>query len=186
MTDTLDAFRKTLEDSQRESTVQVLFKCARLANEKALHTLPAHPSGARLRQSHTALFPYVTLEGTRLTELAQKVGISKQAVGQLVDELVELSVFERVEDPSDARAKLVRWTPKGQQGLLAGLKALRELELQLAEAVGHKTWQQLRHALLRLQDHLMLNDTPQASPVAPSNARSISKKTGKPRKSRAT
>ncbi len=150
----LEKFREILDKSQRESTVQVLFKCARLVNERALAGLPVHPEHGRLRQSHTALFPFVTLEGIRITELAQKVGISKQAVGQLVDELVLFGVFERINDSTDSRAKLVRWTAKGQQGLLSGMKHLGELEAQLATAIGPSAWQHLREGLILLHDYL--------------------------------
>ena len=51
--------------------------------------------------------------GTRLTALAESAGMSKQAMGQLVDDLERLGYVERVPDPADGRAKIVRLTRRG-------------------------------------------------------------------------
>jgi DNA-binding MarR family transcriptional regulator len=160
-------FRDALEKAKRDSTVQLLFKCSRLLNERSLAALPTHPTGARLRPSHTALFAFVSFEGTRITELAQRLAISKQAVGQLVDELVQMGVFERVDDPSDARAKLVRWTPQGQQGLLHGLQTLAVIESELSDAIGARAWRHLRESLVALHDHLERAQPTSTLPVQP-------------------
>ena len=62
-----------------------------------------------IRPAHTALFPHIDLSGTRQTALARRMGVSKQAVGQLVSELEQMGALERVPDPSDGRARLVRF-----------------------------------------------------------------------------
>src|SRR5690242_15159414 len=98
------AFRARLEQAKRSSTLQVLFKVARLLDEAALARVAERQGGPRLRRSHMSLFPHIALEGTRSSELADKLGISKQAVSKLVDELVELGVLARLSDPDDARA----------------------------------------------------------------------------------
>src|SRR5690349_18386566 len=79
-------FREQLEQAKRESTLQILFKVARLLDEAALATV-AERRGTTLRRSHMALFPHIALEGTRISDLAEKLGISKQAVSKLVDDL---------------------------------------------------------------------------------------------------
>ncbi len=165
VTDSNEGFRRALDSAARESTAQLLFKCARLVNARALASLPSGRGGARVRQAHTALFPHVRVEGTRLTELASAVGVSKQAVGQLVDELVEWGMFERVADPTDARAKLVRWTARGRRGLLEGLATLRSLEDELSLSLGDARWSALRDALLALHDLL---EPPSPAVVTPS------------------
>lgn len=151
---TTEEYRAQLEEAKLASTAQLLFVCARRVNERALARAPRAPDGRAVRQAHTALFPHVTLEGVRITELAAKLGVSKQAVGQLVDELVAMGMFERLDDPTDARAKLVRWTAKGRRGLLQGLGLLRELESELEVALGARAWKGLREGLLALHAHL--------------------------------
>ncbi len=151
-----DAYRAELEARKRESTAQLLMKCARLVNERALARVPKVSGVPAPRPAHTALFPHVPLEGgIRLSELAAKVGITKQAVGQLVDDLEASGVVERAPDPDDARAKRVRWTPKGRKALLAGLATLREVEDELRQAIGDRRWSALHDALGALHDHLV-------------------------------
>ncbi len=142
-----DRFRAQLEAAKHASTAQLLFRAARRMNEVGLGRLQAM-SGQPVRAAHTALFPHITLEGVRQTALAETLGVSKQAVGQLVGELEAMGVVERVRDPSDGRARLVRFSAAGRQGLLAGLGMLRALEDEARAAVGDDAWRGLRSGLL--------------------------------------
>lgn len=116
------------------STFELLFRAARLVNERAIARVQA--AGGTLRAAHTQLFPHISVEGVRLTELADKLGVTKQAIGPLVDDLEREGVVERVDDPDDRRAKRIRWTRKGQRALLHGLGVLATLEHELAREVG--------------------------------------------------
>ena len=136
---------------KRQSVAQLLFKCARLVNEQALGRLNQRRGGPALRASHTALLPHLSSRGVRGAELAKKLGVSKQAVSQLVTELEGWGVVEQVTDPEDGRAKLVRFTRKGEQGLLQGLALLGELEQELADKIGKRRMQELHTALLALE-----------------------------------
>lgn len=144
------SYRATLEQAKRASTLQLLFRAARLLDEEALRRVAARPGRPRLRRAHTSLFPHVDLEGTRITDLASRLGVTKQAVSQLVTELEELGVLERAPDPDDARARLVRFTELGRAGLLDGLGLLRELEAECARELGERRMSELRRALLAL------------------------------------
>lgn len=144
-----------LERTKRESTVQVLFKVARLLDELALERAAAKPGAPRLRRSHTSLLPHIALEGTRITDLAERLGISKQAVSQLVDDLEAFGVVARVNDPEDARARRVVFTDRGKKGLLEGLAVLKGLEAELVNEVGSQRMKNLREALLLLHDWLV-------------------------------
>ena len=131
-----------------------MFKCARLLNERALGSLPTPPT-LRPRAAHLALFPHIELQGgTRITDLATKVGTTKQAVGQLIDELERQGAVERLPDPDDRRAKRVQFTDAGKASILAGLSHLRGIERELARAIGRDTMASLHTALLALHDHL--------------------------------
>ncbi|HTJ45451.1 MAG TPA: MarR family transcriptional regulator [Kofleriaceae bacterium] len=128
------------------STLELLFRAARLVNERAVHE--ARASGAKgLRLAHTQLFPHITSDGIRLTELAARLEISKQAVGPLIDELVAQKVVERIPDPDDKRAKLIRWTQRGRRALLHGMTVLDRLERDLAHQIGARRMTELADTL---------------------------------------
>jgi len=135
-----------LEAAKARSTVQLLFKAARLLNERAIARVRSR-TNKPVRVAHTALLPHIDLEGTRLTELASRLGVTKQAAGQLVDELVAMGMLERAADPADARAKLVRFTKRGRAGIFDGLAVLKELEDDIERLVGASKMRTLHEVL---------------------------------------
>ena len=144
-------FRADLESAKRASVAQLLFKCARLVNERALARVRER-RGVEIRAAHTTLFPHIDVtRGSRLTDLAQVLGVSKQAVGQLVDELCEMGVLERRPDLDDGRAKRVCYTDSGRQGLFEGLAILREEEQAMEQTLGADRFQQLHQMLMALE-----------------------------------
>jgi DNA-binding MarR family transcriptional regulator len=149
------ALRARLEIEKRASTIQVLFKVARLLDEAALARVADRHKGPPLRRSHTSLLPHIALRGTRITDLAEKLGITKQAVSKLVDDLEALGMLAREPDPEDARARLVVFTKRGKEGLFEGLAVLGALEAELASWVGKTRMAQLRAALLIIHDRLV-------------------------------
>src|SRR4051812_27451098 len=85
-------YTKRLEAEKARSTLQLLFKAARLLNEQAIARVRSRTK-MPVRVAHTTLLPHVDLGGTRLTDLAARLGVTKQAVGQLVDELVAMGIL---------------------------------------------------------------------------------------------
>lgn len=146
--------REELELRKRASLGQVLMKAARLLNEQALARVRARTQ-QEIRPAHTAVFPHIDLQGTRLTVIADRMGLSKQAVGQLVGELEAMGAVERVPDPSDGRAKLVRFCQRnGKLVLFDGLAVLVEFEAELAEELGRERLDTLHEHLEALLDTL--------------------------------
>jgi DNA-binding MarR family transcriptional regulator len=142
----------TIDVKLPRSTFELLFRAARLVNECALERIETERQRerkhrVRLRPAHTALFPHITSTGVRLTALADKVGVTKQAIGPLVDDLERDGVVERIDDPVDARAKLIRWTKHGERALLHGLGVLAELERDVAKSVGKQRLAELADTL---------------------------------------
>lgn len=126
----------TFDDRKRASTSQCLMAVARLLNERAIARLRRRLD-LPFRTSHTTLLPHIPLAGgVRQTELAQRLGVSKQAVGQLVDELEGLGVLTRWADPGDGRARQVGYTPRGRTLMAEGLAELETLDAELAEHLG--------------------------------------------------
>ena len=141
---------QALEKEKQASVGQLLFKSARLLNERALARVNRETGQPALRPAHTNLFPHIDFEGTRLSDVAKRIGITKQAVGQLVADLEQMGVVELLADPDDGRAKLVRFTSKGLAAIRHGLDVLRGIEAQLAERIGDRHYRALHHALSAL------------------------------------
>lgn len=161
------AQRQSLEAAKRASTGQLLLKAARLLDEQALTRVnrDARARGAKqptLRPAHTKLLPHIDFEGTRLVTIAERVGVTKQAVSQWIAELEEMKVVELVPDPDDARAKRVRFTPRGLDAIQHGLGVLRSIEDDLSARVGAKEMERLRRTLAAVVTALETLDEPTA------------------------
>lgn len=107
-------------------------RVTRHIDEVAHSRLPATLAGVRIRRSHTALFAHIDWNGTRVGDIAERAQSTKQAVSELIMELVAMGVLEKIVDPKDQRARLVRFTELGQRGILHGLSVLREIEAEIA------------------------------------------------------
>lgn len=90
--------------------------------------------------------------GGRAVDLARTLGMTKQAVGQVLQELERAGLVERVTHPRDARSLLVRPTPRGRALAADGERAIRAVEGRWAAALGPPTLHGLRGALARLAD----------------------------------
>jgi DNA-binding MarR family transcriptional regulator len=84
---------------------------------------------AQVGAAHIHITRHVALAGSRLTQLAANAGMTKQAMGDLVDQCEAWGLVVRVPDARDARARLVKFTPDG----LAWLQAFKEAVAQAEE-----------------------------------------------------
>lgn len=100
-----------------------------------------------LRPTHFALLQQVRPEGLRVTELASLAQMTKQSMGALVDYLEEQGYIERVADPSDGRAWLVRLTPRGREVEQVARAAIGELETEWAQYLGNERFAALQSTL---------------------------------------
>ena len=107
-----------------------------------------------LTESHTGLLPHLDIDGTRITTLAARAGLTKQAIGQMVSELEARGYVTRVPDPSDARAKIVRYTKKGRQFLRDGQTIKQDLHERCRELVGEEAFAAFADQLETLADQL--------------------------------
>ncbi len=99
---------------------------------------------------HLILFRYPTIDGLRPGQLAEQMGISKQAINDLLRQLEALGYLERKRDPSDGRARLIVLTPRGQ-GLMDVLyQAAGEIAAEWASIVGQERYDALRETLLEI------------------------------------
>ena len=103
--------------------------------------------GVSLRPAHSAVFSVLPAEGARLTLLAERAQITKQSMGELVATLVRHGILTQVPDPTDKRAKIIRYTEYGWDVVRIGEGLLRELEAELRAAVGSTALTELRDGL---------------------------------------
>jgi DNA-binding MarR family transcriptional regulator len=74
--------------------------------------------------------------GATASEIGRRLGVSKQAAGKTVDRLAALGYVERVDDPHDARRKLVRLTPRGIDCLVQSAEIFDRLRARWVDRLG--------------------------------------------------
>jgi DNA-binding MarR family transcriptional regulator len=102
------------------------------------------------RPAHRPVFQYLSRDGSRITELAERAQITKQSMGELVRALEERGYVERVPDSSDGRAVLIRRTERGWALNRTLRRLVQELQDEWANALGEEEMEQLLHLLRQL------------------------------------
>jgi DNA-binding MarR family transcriptional regulator len=103
-----------------------------------------------VRPARFTVFQHLPPEGMRLTALAEAALMTKQSMGYLVDDLEALGYVERVSDPVDRRAKLVRLTARGWQIDDTVRAVIHEIEADWSSGLGQENYRQLLHLLRAL------------------------------------
>jgi DNA-binding MarR family transcriptional regulator len=91
-------------------------------------------------------------EGTRLSVLADRAQIAKQTATALVDRLERAGYVERVPDPSDGRARLVRMAARAEAAVPLARAEEDRIEAEWREHLGPGRMRQLREALTALRE----------------------------------
>lgn len=148
-----------LAETRQQHIGRLLQRAARAFSVRAAEKL--HARGHKgLSLAHTTLLSYLDLDGTRITVLAERAGMTKQSMGQLVRELEQQGYVSRQPDLSDRRAVLVTFTEAGWRFLADASVIKQEIEGEYAAILGAERLEDLR-ALLRL-----LSDNADAPPQA--------------------
>ena len=123
----------------------------------AVRALEAEVGPALVDRGATELSPsqarallLVDRTGTRLTELSQRAGVTKQAMMQMIDDLQGIGCVRRTPDPEDARAKVVRLTAKGLRQRAGARKAIQTVESRVKRRLGPRRYEALRVTLEEL------------------------------------
>ncbi|HET9494741.1 MAG TPA: MarR family transcriptional regulator [Chloroflexia bacterium] len=116
-----------------------------------LHEALAEAGYPDIQPTHgNNLFRHLHSEGSRITDIAEQAQLTKQHIGNLVDYLEERGYVERIPDPTDGRAKLVRLTDKGRELERTAEDILDRLETRLATRLGPERYAALRALLEEL------------------------------------
>jgi DNA-binding MarR family transcriptional regulator len=102
--------------------------------------------------AHLAVFQYPAPRGKRITELAARAGMSRQALTYLIRELEGAGYLERKPDPADRRATLVDLTERGELAVRTIRASVRRIEREWARELGERRFEEVRDALLALAE----------------------------------
>jgi DNA-binding MarR family transcriptional regulator len=125
----------------------------RLGNER-LHVRIAERGHPDVRPPHGNVLQYLDREGTSVSELARRAQVTKQSMAELVAHLERHGYVERVPDPADRRAKLVRATDRGGEVYAIARDAITELDREWTELLGKRKMGQLANLLAELNEGL--------------------------------
>jgi DNA-binding MarR family transcriptional regulator len=103
-----------------------------------------------LDAAHLTVFQYPGPHGSRPSELAAKLRVSKQALNYLLGQLERVGYLERRPDPDDLRSKRVALTPRGVAAIRVIREAVAEMETVWSRQLGPERFAQLRDLLLEL------------------------------------
>lgn len=132
-------------------TSLLMFIAARAAADRIFRAV--HDAGfddVTIAQSR--LMMGIDTDGTRVSVLAERAQIAKQTATALVDKLERAGYVERVPDPSDGRARLVRMTPRAEAALPLARAEEDRIEAEWRAHLGDHRMNQLREALTALRD----------------------------------
>jgi DNA-binding MarR family transcriptional regulator len=104
-----------------------------------------------IRPAHGCVFGFIDRGGgVRLTVLADRSGLTKQAVGEAVADLERLGYVERVPDPDDGRAKIIRLSERGREAAAAAEKIFADIERRFSAEVGDQRFEEFHDTLRRV------------------------------------
>ena len=109
-------------------------------------------AGFEITLAQARLLQRVAPDGNRLTDLAAQAQVTKQTAGALVDQLEQRGYVERVADPRDGRARLIRLAGRGRAAAAVAGPVVAAVEAEWAAHLGPESMTALRAALLRLRE----------------------------------
>jgi DNA-binding MarR family transcriptional regulator len=137
---------------EAEPNLGVLLFVAYRAMEQRVFTALTAAGYGDVTPAQARVFQRIAPGGSRLTDLAEQAQITKQSTGFLVDQLERAGYVQRVPDPADARARLVRIAPRGLRALPVAAAVVAEVQAEWAAHLGQRRTDQLRQALLLLRE----------------------------------
>ena len=143
------ATREELDELRQHHVGRLLLRAHRQFSLRAIEELRQRGHDG-LNLSHTNLLAHLDTGGTRLTTLAERAGVTKQAIGKLVADLESKGYVQRTVDPTDGRATLLMYTTRGWKFLQDAHQVKRMIEAEYAGWLGADGLAALRELLTRL------------------------------------
>jgi DNA-binding MarR family transcriptional regulator len=126
----------------------LMFVSYRAMDERVRHAM--RDAGYDVTVAQARLAQRIAEDGTRLTELADRAGVTKQTASLLVAALEREGLVERVPDPEDGRARLIRLSARGREAAQRAMEVVIGVEGEWTTHLGPELTERLREALVRL------------------------------------
>lgn len=127
---------KRQNESWRHSNIGRVLHNALNRFESRVFEILAENGHSEARYTHLNLTRNLDRAGTRTSELARRAGVTKQAMGEIVEQCEKLGLIRRIPDKKDARAKIVKFTDLGSEWLKAFQVALSKAEEEMCGELG--------------------------------------------------
>ncbi|MFN8373428.1 MAG: MarR family winged helix-turn-helix transcriptional regulator [Anaerolineae bacterium] len=148
---------RKLQELREENIGRLLLHAYRHFNTLAFDKLHAR-GHTGLGLNHAALLANLDIEGTRITVLAERAGMTKQSMGELAQDLEQKGYIQRAADPVDKRATIIQFTEAGCRYLVDAYEIKQEIESEYAAVLGAGSMDQLRAFLKALGESAPTGD----------------------------
>jgi DNA-binding MarR family transcriptional regulator len=126
-----------VEARRSQNLRQLLLRASRVVNRDVVEGLQAR-GYSDLRATHTTLLSHLDLAGSSVTLVAERAGITKQAMGRLATELEEAGYLAVGSDSRDGRIRRLELTQAGQRLMLDSFEVMAELEQRYGSLLGQR------------------------------------------------
>ena len=137
----------------RPFIIEAVDRADRMLREEMAHAA-ADRGYPEIRPAHNSVFGHLHDRPMRVSELAVQAGMTKQSMGELVRDLIDAKILEANTDPSDRRAKLIWYTPRGLTAAASGFQHLQEIEAGLRTTIGAQRIADMLDALAEISELL--------------------------------
>ncbi len=131
----------------KDTNIAQLFMRAFYWVDESLQNLISAKGWPAITRAQSLVFVNIGEGVTRPSDIAARIGVTRQAIHQTLNELIEMGYLRLEPDPTDRRAKVIRYTEKGARLGLDALAALKDIEAELAKRIGQGSMLNLRQAL---------------------------------------
>jgi DNA-binding MarR family transcriptional regulator len=108
-----------------------------------------------VRQVHLNVLRHIDVpKGARIVDLAARAGVTKGAMGQLVEECARLGLVDLSPDPADGRAKIVAYSKRGRAFMTVTRRSAKRIEADFAELLGPERYARMRDDLAELREQI--------------------------------
>ncbi|MEP7287546.1 MAG: MarR family winged helix-turn-helix transcriptional regulator [Chloroflexota bacterium] len=152
--------QKQIDDLRQQNIGRLFLRAHRAFSTRSVELL-REVGHEGLSLAHTTLLANLDRNGTRINVLAERAGITKQSMGQLVIDLAQRGYVECTPDPTDGRATIVTFTAQGKQFLVDAYYLKLKLEAEYTAVLGKEDYQQLRTLLTKLLDAIQPGTEPE-------------------------
>jgi DNA-binding MarR family transcriptional regulator len=133
-------------DWRHGNTGRLLFDSTRRFQEKVL-SLVNSKGYPEIRIAHLAVTRHIDVNGSRIADLAIRAGVTKQSIGEMIDQLQAMGLVTRHAAADDRRAKIVVFSHQGRKLLGVIRNAVAACERDFSDCVGGSAARQVREAL---------------------------------------